>query len=230
MVFFMNVNDQISYVCDQLASDPNLSGGFNAIGFSQGSQFLRAYVERCNSPPVHNLISIGGQHQGVFGFPKCPGNETFCNWVREALDLGAYLSFVQDYLVQAEYWHDPTNEDEYVQKCVFLPDINNERTEKNSTYKSNLMSLNKFAMVRFTEDTMVEPIASEWFGYYAPGQSSVTVDLRDTDLYKQDWIGLKTMDQQSKLDFLTVVGDHLQFTDAWFIQNIVSGYLNQTEF
>lgn len=24
----------------------------------------RAYVQRCNDPPVHNLISIGGQHMG----------------------------------------------------------------------------------------------------------------------------------------------------------------------
>jgi palmitoyl-protein thioesterase len=43
--FFMNVNDQIEFVCNKLASDPNLKRGFNAIGFSQGSQFLRAYVE-----------------------------------------------------------------------------------------------------------------------------------------------------------------------------------------
>ena len=30
-------------------------------------------------------------------------------------------------LVQAEYWHDPLNEDEYRQKSVFLADINQER-------------------------------------------------------------------------------------------------------
>ena len=36
-----------------------------------------------------------------------------------------FSSFVQDHLVQAEYWHDPFNVKEYEQKCVFLPDINN---------------------------------------------------------------------------------------------------------
>ncbi len=60
----------------QLASDPNLKDGFNAVGFSQGGQFLRAYVERCNNPPVHNLITFGGQHMGMSGaqsgyFPCC---------------------------------------------------------------------------------------------------------------------------------------------------------------
>jgi hypothetical protein len=43
-------------VCNKLAADPNLKGGFNAIGFSQGGQFLRAYTQRCNNPPVHNIL------------------------------------------------------------------------------------------------------------------------------------------------------------------------------
>jgi len=33
------------------------------------------------------------------------------------------------------------------------------------------------------------------------------------------------MDQQAKLKFLSVNGDHLRFTDAWFIANIVLDYL-----
>jgi palmitoyl-protein thioesterase len=75
--------------------------------FSQGAQFLRAIAQRCPSPPMLNLISIGGQHQGVFGFPRCPGdNVTICNFVRDLLRLGAYETVVQNHLVQAEYWHD----------------------------------------------------------------------------------------------------------------------------
>ncbi|XP_046686845.1 palmitoyl-protein thioesterase 1-like [Homalodisca vitripennis] len=38
--FFMNVNDQVKMVCEQLASDSKLNEGYNAIGFSQGAQFL----------------------------------------------------------------------------------------------------------------------------------------------------------------------------------------------
>jgi len=220
--FFMNVNEQVDFVCNKLASDPNLANGFNAMGFSQGSQFLRAYVERCNNPPVHNLISIGGQHQGVYGFPKCPGvNYTICEYVRELLDIGAYVGWVQDFLVQAEYWHDPFNEEEYVEDCVFLPDINNEGPNKNQTYKQNLISVENFVMVRFTEDTMVQPIASEWFGFYEEGQDDTTISLQNSTLYQQDWIGMKTLDEQNKLQFFSVVGDHLQFTDEWFYENMI---------
>lgn len=38
--FFMDVNAQVSLVCSQLAQDPELKDGYNAMGFSQGAQFL----------------------------------------------------------------------------------------------------------------------------------------------------------------------------------------------
>jgi len=225
--FFMNANEQISEVCTKLSQNSNLTNGFNAVGFSQGSQFLRAYVERCNNPPVYNLISIGGQHQGVYGFPKCPGeNETICEWVREFLDLGVYDYFVQSFLVQSEYWQDPFNEDEYLEDCVFLPDINNQGATKNQTYKENLVSLNKFAMVKFTLDTMVQPIDSEWFEFYAPGQDVEIIPLTQSQIYTEDWIGLQKLNLSGRLDFHSVVGDHLQFTDAWFNETIIYGYFN----
>lgn len=52
---------------------------------------------------MRNLVSLGGQHQGVFGFPGCPGESIeLCNEMRELLSLGAYNDFVQDILVQAQ--------------------------------------------------------------------------------------------------------------------------------
>lgn len=38
--YFMAPNKQIEYVCGVIAEDAKLKNGFNAIGFSQGSQFL----------------------------------------------------------------------------------------------------------------------------------------------------------------------------------------------
>jgi len=227
--FLMNVNDQIVWANKEINNDTNLTNGFNAIGFSQGSQFHRAYVERFNSPPVYNLISIGGQHQGVFGFPQCPGdNETLCEIVRRLLNFGAYKSFVQDHVVQAEYWQDPLNEKEYLKDCIFLPDINNNLETKNATYKANMLKLKNFVMVMFDNDTMVQPKQSEWFGYYIPGQDIKTFTLEQSQLYQQDWLGLKVMNETGRLTFLSTIGNHLQFTDEWFVDNIMP-FLNNTD-
>lgn len=219
--FLMNVNDQISQVCKKIASDPKLQSGYNAMGFSQGGQFLRAVAQRCPTPPMLNLISFGGQHQGVYGFPHCPGaNSTLCDYVRKFLDYGAYISFVQNHIVQAEYWHDPLHEEEYKAKSVFLADINQERNF-NKAYRTNLLKLKNLVLVMFTEDTMVDPKESEWFGFYKPGQGKELYNLTESSLYQKDLLGLKELNESGRLALLEAVGDHLQFTDEFFDKHIL---------
>jgi len=72
-----------------------------------------------------------------------------------------------------------------LRSSTFLADINNERTQKNESYARNLASLDKFVMVRFNNDTMVEPVASEWFEFYKPGQGVEIEPLENTALYKE---------------------------------------------
>jgi palmitoyl-protein thioesterase len=228
--YFMNVNDQIVEAHQKISAIPELSQGFNAIGFSQGGQFLRGYIERFNDPPVYNLISMGGQHQGVFGFPNCPGpNSTFCEEMRRMLRLGAYEPEIQDNLAQAEYWKDPYHLPEYLNSSVFLADINNERNEKNNTYKENLMTLANFVMVMFEYDTMVEPKESEWFQFYSPDEDNTTIPLQQSAIYTEDWIGLKELDTNGQLAFLSCPGNHLQFTETWFSSNIFPYLSNSYE-
>ncbi|KAM4701440.1 palmitoyl-protein thioesterase 1 [Discoglossus pictus] len=219
--FFLNVNNQVATVCAQLAADPKLQQGYNSMGFSQGGQFLRAVAQRCPSPPMKTLISFGGQHQGVYGVPRCPGEGShICDWIRKVLNNEAYTKFVQERLVQAEYWHDPLNEDAYRKGSIFLADINQERGI-NESYKHNLQALDKFVMVKFLNDTMVDPADSEWFGFYRPGQSKEMMTLQESSLYTEDRLGLREMDKAGKLIFLGVEGEHLQFKEEWFIEKII---------
>jgi len=223
--FFKPVNAQVEEVCQKLAADEALQGGYNALGFSQGGQFLRAVAQRCPSPPMKNLITFGGQHQGVFGLPHCLGTEGVCEIVREMLDIGAYNSVVQEHLVQAQYWNDPTKHAEYLQVSQFLADINNERDVKNASYKENLVKLENLVLVMFSQDTMVVPRESAHFGFYAAGQDKEVVPMNETKIYTEDYIGLKTLDEAGKIAFLVSEGDHLQFSIQWLIDNIIDVYL-----
>ncbi|KAK4876696.1 hypothetical protein RN001_009202 [Aquatica leii] len=223
--YFMHPNKQLEIACDAVKSDALLANGYNAIGFSQGSQFLRALAQQCPQPKMKNLISLGGQHQGVYGLPNCGSiDHKTCDYIRRVLNHGAYISWVQKSLVQATYWHDPLNEELYKNRSTFLADINNERFI-NQSYVTNLQSLEHFVMVRFEADTMVQPIESEWFGFYKPGQSKDIETLQDSDLYKMDRLGLKQMDENEKLKFLSLPGNHLQFEWPWFVENIVNKFL-----
>lgn len=218
--YLIHPNKQVEDVCNQLNSDPQLANGYNALGFSQGGQFLRAIAQRCPTPRMNNLITLGGQHQGVFGLPDCPSiSSKTCEYFRQLLNYAAYASWVQNYLVQATYWHDPLNELAYKESSTFLADINNERMI-NETYIDNLQKLNKFVMVKFTKDKIVQPIESQWFGYYKPGQDRETQKLEESELFLKNRLGLQEMQTRNKLVFLECEGNHLQFTKDWFKKNI----------
>lgn len=128
--FFGNVNEQVDFVAEQLRGVEELKYGFNAIGFSQGmfiyrftcaaaeqselwrdvtwpltgiilgGQFLRAYVERYNDPPVNNLLTFGSQHMGIADMPLCRPGDFLCIVARRAALAGVYSGYAQKNLIQ----------------------------------------------------------------------------------------------------------------------------------
>ncbi|CAL8468865.1 g8406 [Coccomyxa elongata] len=229
--YFGNVNDQVAHVCETIAAIPELANGYNAVGFSQGGQFMRAVAERCQhtGPKMHTLITMGAQHQGVMNVPEC-WNPSFnmtpslvCNAMQRLLGFGAYLPFIRDRLVQAQYFKDPFALRQYEEHNIFLADINNDRPTKNPLYAENLATLQKFVMFRFQHDVTVVPCDSAWFGFYNGTQ---LLTMQETALYQEDWIGLRKLDQDGKLSFKEVPGGHMHFSLDWFEKNIIFPYLD----
>merc|ERR1711962_1158568 len=225
-----NANEEVQEVCDYIANDPELQNGFHSMGFSQGGQFLMAVAQRCPNPAMKNLITFGGQLQGVFGLPNCNGeNSVICEEIRRLLNLGAYIDWIQEGLIQAQYWHDPLDLELFKEKSIFIADVINGRDIKNETTKENMQKLENLVMVRFLLDTMVIPQESEWFGFYAPGDDKTVLSLNETQLYQEDWLGLKAMDEENKLHFLSFPGEHLQFSDEWFKTEILDVFVLDSE-
>lgn len=212
--FFGNITEQLELVCDQLASDQILSSApaINAVGFSQGGQFLRGYIERCNKPPVHNLVTFGSQHNGISEFQSCAFGDWFCNAAETLLRSGTWANFVQAHVVPAQYFRDPNDLKPYLENSNFLADINNERELKKPEYKKRLSKLNFFAMYMFENDTVVVPKESSHFAEVNRTDGTVTL-LHDRKIYQQDWLGLKALDEEDKLDFRTAPGEHMQLSE-----------------
>lgn len=205
---------QIEKVCEDLASHPILSNvsAINAIGFSQGGQFLRGYVERCNNPPVANLVTFGSQHNGISEFQKCRPNDWLCYTWDGFLKARTWAPFVQSRLIPAQYFRDPEDLEGYLEHSNFLADVNNERTVKNSRYRENIKKLERFVMYMFSEDITVVPKESAWFQEVNATTGKVT-KLQDRRLYKEDWLGLRFLDERSRLEFLVAEGRHMQITE-----------------
>ncbi|RVX70982.1 hypothetical protein B0A52_06140 [Exophiala mesophila] len=216
--FFGNVTEQLDRVCHALHQDQilNTAPAIDAVGFSQGGQFLRAYIQRCGgwAPKVRSLITFGSQHNGVSEFQKCAGpTDWVCQGANALLKSSSVWSdFVQSRLVPAQYYRDLNDFENYLAHSNFLADINNERDVKNASYAENLSQLEKFIMVVFNDDRTVIPKESGWFAEVNATSSTVT-PLRERPIYKEDWIGLKKLDEKGALEFVTVQGEHMQLAD-----------------
>lgn len=120
---------------------------------------------------------------------------------------------MQSRLVPAQYFRDPEDLEPYLESSNFLADVNNEREVKNLTYKENMKKLDRFAMYMFSNDTTVVPPQSAYFQEYNATSEEVT-KLKDRDLYKEDWIGLKWLDERGRLEFKIAEGGHMQFAEG----------------
>ena len=143
---FTLIDKQVDEFAAAVRADPKLAGGFNGVGLSQGGLILRAYVQKYNQPPVHNLVSICGPQNGV---GTCPSSVP--GFVCSLFELGPYtaqLSF-------AGYWKEVKNETAYLSSSTFLADVNNERAIKSALYAKNMASLNAYVTVMALNDTVV---------------------------------------------------------------------------
>ncbi|PSC70395.1 palmitoyl-thioesterase 1 [Micractinium conductrix] len=273
--YFGNLNAQVAAVCDELLSMDQLQQGYVAVGFSQGGQFMRAVVQRCQhlGPRAHTLVTMGAQHQGVMSVPGCPepassggdggGNGStsgsaagvpepdssarganggaagwhgaaggdagtspslYCRLMQGLIARGAYVSWVQSHVVQAQYVKDPYHLDLYYSRSIFLADINGEvpGRPRPARYAANLASLQRLVLFQFEEDDMVVPKESSHFGFF---NGTTLLRLQNTPLYQQDWIGLRSLDEAGHLALLHAPGRHMQFSLQWFVQNVVHPYL-----
>lgn len=67
-------------------------------------------------------------------------------------------------------------------------------------------------MYIFADDKTVVPKESAWFSEVNTTTGEVT-KLQDRQLYKDDWIGLRALDEEKRLDFRVTDGGHMQLSE-----------------
>ena len=71
------LSSQVSKVCEELQGMPELTDGFNAVGFSQGGQFLRVNHEPIKRPECSNTnLTLNSCQQT--GQETCPVWDLWC--------------------------------------------------------------------------------------------------------------------------------------------------------
>ncbi|KAJ2745433.1 hypothetical protein GGI20_002187 [Coemansia sp. BCRC 34301] len=209
--FFGNINNQVDAVCDSLSEIEELQDGVNLMGFSQGGLFLRALVQRCPTIQAKVLVTFGSPHGGVARIPECASSgDRLCQWMRQLASRGVYSWYIRDHVIQAQYFKDPERIDQYLQYNIFLPDINGDLEDEEvryDVYRKRILALDRMVLYRFSEDKMIYPDMSPWFGFVDAEGNDVPV--QNTTMYKEDRLGLRGLDEAGKLSFISLEGPHM---------------------
>ncbi|KAH7440716.1 hypothetical protein KP509_03G007400 [Ceratopteris richardii] len=240
--WYKSTTKQADSVCQTVKSLSALKSGYNIVSLSQGSLLARALIQWCDdAPPVNKMISLGGPLAGTASVPYCGmfflkddfqrsafsfneglRSQILCLLADLIMELGIYTSFVQNHLAPAGYIKIPTDLEAYYKGSEFLPKLNNELEDsRNATYIERFTSLSQLVLIMFESDNVLIPRETAWFGYYSSGSLSNVLTYNETDLYKEDWIGLRTLDEAGKVTFLSLPRGHLQINETEMRTHIV---------
>lgn len=193
--------------------DP-FANGFNGIGLSQGNLILRGYLQRVNSPPMKNWISVHGPLMGVGGIPECNPESLMCQNIFSNLCKTAYSKNGQSQILQSNYVRNSMLMESYLATGSFIADLNNEIPDEAPTkvgtaqeYRERFSSLDRLVLVKAQKESVIVPDISSWFGFYKDGTYD-EVSYPDSDWFKEDWFGLKMLHDAGKVELLETAGQH----------------------
>ena len=218
----MNLEKQSQIACANIKKIKDFEGRFNIFGVSQGTLIGRHVIEKCNMKgKVHNYVSFMGPQMGVSAIPnlKCG---PICDGLNGLVSTINYANpqFLNDKLAPASYWKYKSHYDQYMKHNTYLKDLNNEGPKKNANYKNRIISLNKMLLVKGSKDNTITPRESSWFEFYDKKGQKI-VHLKQSDFYKKDYLGIKTLDQKKKLIFVSIAQDHVKYTEREFVIYII---------
>jgi len=212
----MSIEDQAKEACDKINSIPAFNSNFSIIGLSQGTLISRYVIEKCQMKgQVKRFISISGPQMGIGSFPRqyCT---ILCGIVNFFLDKLVTFSFVtKDHVAPIAYFRthgSRIKQDSPSSTNNFIAELNNDVKIKNEEYKNRMLRLEKLVLIMNEDDQIVNPPSSAWFEFYDRWGMWV-IPLRKSRFYLDDYIGLRKLDEQGKINFVKLPGRHLYVTD-----------------
>ena len=71
------------------------------------------------------------------------------------------------------------------------------------------------------KDIVVIPRETSHFGFYRDGTNNPVVQMEETNLYEDDLLGLKKMNEDGKIHRYIHEGHHMSFSDEFFLEYII---------
>ena len=211
--WFQNFENQAEELCSKLKVHPTFQDKFSIMGISQGTLLGRYLIQKCDiKGKIINYLSFDGPQQGIGNIPKLTCG-IVCDWINYlTVDL---IYSLENYLSPSSYYKYKYNIQKYYKYNKFLRDLNNEGEIKNETYKEKIINLNKVMLVKGNKDTVISPKESSWFEFYDE-KGQFIIPLNESKFYIDDFIGIRYLNENKKIEFVLFSGEHVKFTEEEF--------------
>lgn len=181
--------------------------GVHLVCFSQGGLICRGVLETLPSHNVVNFISLSAPQGGQYGTtaylaPLLPKYLTKDYYKLFYTKLGQRWSI-------ANYWNDPHRQKLFFHWSNFLAVVNNQSTTNTSfspAFRKSFLRLKNLVLVGGPDDGVITPWQSSQFAVFDDEEK--VVEMKHQLLYREDYIGLQTLDRRSSLHLCTVPGVH----------------------
>jgi len=206
----------VTFVQKIIENDPVFNDGWIMVCHSQGALLCRSLTQYWSEHKIHTLVSLAGPQAGVYGVEFITDNVPFTKYLPGLVDLienHIYQIFdsplFNKYLSVADIWHDPYHESDYLSRNKYLPKMNNVIDHPDKTrFKQNFLKLQQ--AVFYTGDVGVKDLyddgISPWqtgaWGYWDANKTML--NMTQTEIWKQDTIGLKKLDDAGRLHVQSV--------------------------
>lgn len=213
---------EIEKGCQELEKEiDHLSAGFTLVGMSQGGLIARAIYQTCSvGKYVRRLLTFGSPHNGVALIPHTKPDD----WINKMIVPMCYMRLFEHEIGPCGYMRSLLYFSKYLNSGITLLDINNEK-EINLSYKERIQRLDIFMTMEFEKDTMVQPRTSGTFGFFKDSSYTLFDEMEDQDIFKEDRLGLRHLEESGKLFRCKIPYDHMQF-DPIHLQRLLVDFAN----
>ena len=191
--------------CEEIKSIPQFKNDFSILSISQGGLIARYIIQKCDMEGnVKKLVSFGGPMMGTSKVPFCIGGVS-CFIINSLVDFYIYNDYYQKNSGLAGYYRSFAHIENFENSNSTLFKLNNPSKKEVERFK-NLTSL---VLIGFKNDRKISPKESAEFGAFDSNSNIVT--MTETDEYKNDKFGLKTLNEEGKVKIFYLEGGHSNF-------------------
>ena len=202
--------DQAKEACKIISSDSHFQGNFALVSISQGGILARYIIEKCQmNGVVKRFISIGGPLAGTHQLPHCLRG-VVCHILNSFADWFCYKGYVQNTFGPSGYFRVSNHLERYKNSKSVLLQVNNLGKNCDEKAKIRFELLEKLVLIQFKRDTMITPKESAHFQEL--DEKHKLIDMKDTEIYKKNLFGLKTLDDNNKIVKIIVDEKHCYYS------------------